>query len=107
MKLRSIHLLVNDQGEIVMGSGRMAILESIHRTGSINQTAKELNMSYKTAWSKIKATEKNLGKPVISADKVQGTRLTREGIALLDQYRSLKERCIEADDSIFRSIFPR
>ncbi len=41
-----------------MGSGRMAIFESLQHTGSINQTARELNMAYKTVWSKIKSTEK-------------------------------------------------
>jgi molybdate transport system regulatory protein len=89
-----------------MGSGRMAILESIDRTGSINQTARELNMSYKTAWSKIKSTEKNLGKPLLLSDRKNGTRLTEEGRHLLARYRELKERCIQADNRIFEELFP-
>ncbi|SDU62288.1 winged helix-turn-helix domain-containing protein [Desulfobacula phenolica] len=105
MKLKSIQLIVNDNGGIVMGTGRMIILESIERTNSINQTAKELKMSYKTAWSKIKSTQKNFGKPIVIADKKKGTKLTQDGKALLEQYRQLKKRCIKADDVIFEDIF--
>ena len=105
MKIRSSQFLVNDDGDIIMGSGRMAILETIDRTGSINKTAKELNMSYKTVWSKIKSTEENFGKPVVLADKKRGTQLTREGRSLLQTYRELKKRCIREDDRIFNELF--
>ncbi len=107
MKLKSIQLIVNDDGGIIMGTGRMIILESIDRTNSINQTAKELKMSYKTAWSKIKSTEKNFGKPVVIADKKKGTKLTKDGRALLEKYRQLKQQCIKADDIIFEDIFSK
>ena len=105
MKLLSTQMIVNENGDIIMGSGRLAILESIGRTGSINQTAKELNMSYKTVWSKIKSTEKHFGKPVVSADRKTGSCLTREGKNLAENFRKLKQRCILADDTIFADIF--
>lgn len=106
MKVRSIQLLVSDEGKIIMGTGRMKILESIDRTRSINKTAKVLNMAYKTVWSKIKSTEQHFGEPVVNADKVKGTELTPAGRELLERYRALKFRCIEADDAIFDEIFP-
>lgn len=106
MRLKSSQILVNDEGGIIMGAGRMAILESIDQTGSINKTAKALKMSYKTVWSKIKSTEKNFKKPVVLADKRSGTHLTPDGRKLLEQYKRLKEKCIEADDQVFESIFP-
>lgn len=105
MKLRTSQLLLNDDGKIIMGSGRMAIFESLQHTGSINQTARELNMAYKTVWSKIKSTEKNWGRSVVDTDRKTGTRLTRDGMDLLEKYRQLKQGCIHADDSIFQSIF--
>lgn len=106
MKLKSSQFLVADGGGIIMGAGRLAILESIDRTQSINQTSKELKMSYKSVWSKIKSTELNFGKPVVLADKIKGTKLTDDGRALLEKYRELKDRCIQADDIIFDDIFP-
>jgi molybdate transport system regulatory protein len=57
LKLRSRHWLVDEQNRIVMGEGRRTILENIERTGSINQTAKVMKMSYKGVWSKIKVSE--------------------------------------------------
>ena len=88
-----------------MGNGRMQILYSIDRTGSINQTSKEMKMSYKAVWSKIKSTEKNFGKPVVHSDKKTGTRLTDEGRSLLEKYRQLKKCCMQTDDTIFEDIF--
>jgi len=88
-----------------MGNGRMEILDFIDRTGSINQTSKEMKMSYKAVWSKIKSTEKNFKKPIVHSDKKTGTRLTDEGRKLLKKYKQLKIRCIQADDTIFEDIF--
>ncbi|WP_300457112.1 LysR family transcriptional regulator [Desulfobacula sp.] len=105
MKIKSSQLLISNDGGIIMGTGRMTILESIDRTNSINKTAKELKMAYKTVWSKIKSTEKNFGKPVVLADKRKGTKLTEDGRTLLEKYRELKQRCIKADDILFEDIF--
>lgn len=105
MKLKSIQLLVGRNGGIIMGKGRMDIMDSIDRTGSINKTAKEMNMSYKSVWSKIKSTEKNFGKSVVHADRVKGSKLTEEGRQLLEDYRNLNRQCMAADDAIFEKIF--
>ena len=106
MKLRSIQLVLGEDGGIIMGKGRMEILVSLSRTGSINKTAKELKMSYKSVWSKIKSTEKNFGRPVVHADRATGTTLTQEGRALLAAYQELNRRCMAADDAIFENLFP-
>jgi len=88
-----------------MGKGRMEILESIEQSGSINQTSKDMKMSYKSVWSKIKSTQDNFKIPVVHADKKKGTRLTEEGRKLLEKYRQLTKDCIKADDDIFKNIF--
>ena len=105
MKLKSSHRLVNDDGGIIMGKGRMEILESIDQTGSINQTSKDMKMSYKSVWSKIKSTQDNFKSPVVHSDRKEGTRLTEEGRTLLEKYRRLTKDCIKADDNIFKDIF--
>ena len=105
MELKSSYCLFNDDGGIIMGKGRMEILESIDHTGSINQTSKDMKMSYKTVWSKIKSTQDNFEKAVVHADKKNGTRLTIEGRKLLEKYRQLTKKCIQADDNIFKDIF--
>lgn len=105
MRIKSNQLLISDDGKIILGTGRMKILESIERTGSINKTARELSMAYKTVWSKLKSTQENFGEPVVVASRETGTRLTRSGKRLLEQYQALKQRCMEADDGIFEEIF--
>ncbi|MFP4036803.1 MAG: winged helix-turn-helix domain-containing protein [Desulfobacteraceae bacterium] len=105
LKLRSRQWIVNEKGQMVMGEGRMRILKTIDRTGSINKTAKLLRMSYKAVWSKIKATESHLNFRLVQADGRRGSRVTEAGKDLLQKYTLLKEQCVEADDQIFREIF--
>ena len=105
LKLKSSYWIVNENNQIIIGKGRMEILDNIEKTGSINQAAKKMKMSYKAVWSKIKFTEKHLNARIVDADKKTGTRLTREGKNLLESYRRLHDKCIVADNNIFESIF--
>lgn len=105
LRLKSSHWIVDENDNIIIGKGRMEILESIESTGSINQAAKMMKMSYKAVWSKIKATEKHLNIKIVHTDRKTGTRLSKEGKKLLEKYRLLKKKCIAEDDKIFRKIF--
>ena len=105
LRLKSRQWIVNEEDQILMGEGRKEILENIERTGSLNQTAKIMKMSYKGVWGKIKATEKYLNIKIVETDRKEGTRLTKEGKELLKKYTLLKKRCLEEDNRIFGSIF--
>ena len=105
LKLRSSQWIVDEHNNIVIGNGRAEILKNIEQTGSINQTAKVMKMSYKAVWSKIKATEKHLDTIIVHTDRKEGSRLSREGKDLLEKYRLLKKECLSADDKLFSSIF--
>ncbi len=105
LELRSSHWIVDQDNNIIFGKGRLDILESIAQTGSINQTAKVLKMSYKTVWSKIKSTEKHLQISVVHSDKKTGTRLTPAGMKLVKMFTRMRDRCLLADDRIFENIF--
>lgn len=105
LKLKSSQWIVDEDDNIIIGKGRMEILENIENSGSINQTAKIMKMSYKAVWSKIKYSEKHLNTKLVYADKKDGTRLSKEGKDLLEKYRLLKKRCMTADDKIFKDIF--
>jgi len=104
-RLQSRHYIVDDNGRIIIGEGRGEILENIEKTGSINLTAKIMKMSYKGVWSKIKATEETMKVKIVQSNRKQGSSLTREGKELLRNYKILKEKCLKADDRIFKSIF--
>lgn len=105
LKLRSRQWIVDEEGKIIIGEGRKTILENIEKTGSINQTAKIMKMSYKGVWSKIKATENSMQVRIVDADRKRGSRLTKEGKELLEKYAQLKKGCVEADDRIFKTLF--
>jgi molybdate transport system regulatory protein len=83
----------------------MKILKNIEETGSINQAAKKMKMSYKAVWSKIKATERHFGEKIVIADKKTGTQLTEAGKALLEKYRSMHLACCASADEIFSRFF--
>ena len=105
LKLRTSQWIVDEQNNIIIGNGRAIILENIEKTGSINQAAKAMKMSYKAVWSKIKATEKHLNTTIVHTDRKEGSRLSKEGKELLEKYRVLKNKCMSADDTIFSNIF--
>ncbi len=105
LKLKSSQWIVDSKNRIVMAEGRLALLEAIAKTGSINQAAKMMKMSYKSAWSKIQTTEMHLKTKIVHSDKSQGTHLTPAGWELLQKYKSMKQRCVAGDDAIFESIF--
>jgi molybdate transport system regulatory protein len=105
LALRSSHWIVDEDGNIIVGKGRAEILANIEKTGSINQAAKVMKMSYKGVWSKIKATEKHLNQNIVYADRKEGSRLTRQGKELLEKYKQLEKKCMASDDRIFSKIF--
>ncbi len=104
-KLKSSQWIVDEDNNIIIGKGRAEILENIAKTGSINQTAKMMQMSYKAVWSKIKATEKHMNACIVHTDRKEGSRLSQTGRDLLAKYKLLKTQCMTADDKIFGGIF--
>ncbi|MFZ0451961.1 MAG: LysR family transcriptional regulator [Desulfatiglandaceae bacterium] len=105
LRIKSRQWIVDENDHIIIGEGRKEIFERIEQTGSINQAAKVMRMSYKGVWSKIKATEESLNIKLVHADRKKGSRLTREGKELLEKYRQLKEACLKEDNEIFNEIF--
>ncbi len=105
LRLKSSQWIVDEDDNAIIGKGRMEILDNIEKTGSINQTAKMMKMSYKAVWSKIKATEKHLDTLIVHTDRKEGSRLSKEGKELLEKYRLLKKECLSADDKLFHRIF--
>ena len=105
LKLRSSQWIVDEDNNIIIGEGRAKILEHIDQTGSMNQTAKLMKMSYKAVWSKIKMTEKHMNACIVYTDRKAGSRLSEEGKDLLKKYKRLKAQCMSSDDKIFGGIF--
>ena len=58
-------LWIECDGERFFGPGPAELLERINETGSINQAAKQMQMSYKKAWEIINMLNTNAAKPFV------------------------------------------
>jgi molybdate transport system regulatory protein len=85
-----------DATERFMGIGRMELLQHIQRTGSINQAAKAMRMSYKRAWELVHSMNTLADAPLVTTqtggEKGGGAIVTTEGEKYLVHYRILHER---------------
>lgn len=74
---------------------RIELLMAIKKTGSINKAAKEVPMSYKTAWETVEAMNNLSNTPIVLRETGgaggRGTTLTKYGENLLTTYFLLKE----------------
>ncbi|SPQ01973.1 putative transcriptional regulator, ModE family [Candidatus Sulfobium mesophilum] len=108
MEIKS-KLWIEIDGKPVFGRGRRFLLEAIHKQGSINQAAKEINISYRKAWGYIKAMEERLGFKLIERQtggkNGGGASLTEEAKKFLTKYEALEMGIRELVDERFRKIF--
>lgn len=108
MEIKS-KLWIEIDGEPVFGRGRRFLLQAIDKYGSINRAAKEINISYRKAWSYIKAMEERLGIKLVEryagGKNGGGARLTEEAREFLRKYEALEEGIRKIVDKRFRRIF--
>ncbi len=108
MEIRS-KLWIEIAGEPVFGRGRMMLLRAIDKYGSINQAAKEINISYRKAWGYIKAMEDRLKIQLVDRQvggkNGGGCRLTQEAIDFIDKYDELERDINSYVDAKFKAIY--
>lgn len=83
-------------GERFMGIGRLELLQHIKRTGSINQAAKAMGMSYKRAWDLVHSMNQQATTPLVvtqtGGSTGGGAVISEEGEKYLTYYQGLHER---------------
>lgn len=93
----------------MFGLGRFKILEAVEQHGSISSAAKELKMSYRSVWGKIKATEERLNKEILvknaGGSSGGGSELTPFGKSLMKKFRKLRKNIIDNSDRLFKEDF--
>jgi molybdate transport system regulatory protein len=111
LTIKSKIWIEDENGEMVFGSGRLRILNTIEEQGSILAAAKELHMSYRAVWGKIKATEDRLGQLLLNrrvgGAQGGGSELTPLGKALVERFRELQNLTEQTADSIFQDLFSK
>ena len=109
--IRSKIWIEDDQGHVIFGLGRFRMLEAIERCGSLNAAAKELKMSYRGLWGKIKATEEGLGAPLLMRNtggaSGGGSQLTDLARTLMAEFKIMHSHIIHDADMFFEDEFSK
>ena len=104
--IRSKVWFEDGSGEVIFGMGRLKMLEAIDRNGSIQAAAKELKMSYRALWGRITATEKRMGRQLLTRNiggiSGGGSQLTPFAKILLENYRDIHQRITMESDRLFQ-----
>jgi len=94
------------EGRVVFGAGRYRILEAVDRLQSLQAAAKELKMSYRAVWCRVKASEERLGKSLVIREG-RGSRLTPFALELMAEYEGIQVRVRSETDAVFANLMAR
>ncbi len=110
MKIKTKVWLENES-KLVFGSGLTLILKAVEETGSINKAAKRINMSYRHAWSCIRAIEERIGRPVVTKTKGGrdggGALLTEDAKSLIRKFEKIEREVKVFTNKRYEEIFLR
>ena len=101
--IRSKIWIADDHGKVVFGLGRYRILDAIDRSGSLQAAARELKMSYRAVWCRIKASEERIGRPLVER-KGKGSQLTAFAEDLMKQFRRLQAVVEKESDEMYATL---
>ena len=101
--IRSKLWIEDAEGNVVFGLGRYRILDAIDRLGSLQAAAKDLHMSYRAVWCRIKASEERLGQSLVAREG-RGSCLTPLAVKLMKQYRRIQTVMEKESDDIYDDL---
>ena len=89
-------LWLESNGKRFFGPGPVTLLEYIELTGSINQAAKKMQMSYKKAWDIVNNLNATTREPLVitttGGEKGGGSTISDEARELIAYHRELRQR---------------
>jgi molybdate transport system regulatory protein len=90
LEIRS-KIWIERRGEVVLSEWRVELLEAIEANGSLSRAAAALDIPYRTAWERVKATESELGFRLLDSESGGpdggGSRLTTEARDFCRRFR--------------------
>jgi molybdate transport system regulatory protein len=94
MSRAAIRFRIDFGPQLAVGPGKIALLESIRRSGSLSQAARELKMSYRRAWLLLDSLNGAFAQPVVLTNtggrRGGGSQLTDLGEELIRTYRAFE-----------------
>lgn len=95
---------VEEGDEVLLGNGRVRLLEAIDEFGSISAAAKSMQMSYKKAWAQVDGMNSVSALPLVEKStggkNGGGAILTQHGKEMVQQFKEVKQACKEAVSSM-------
>jgi molybdate transport system regulatory protein len=92
--LPRLRLRIRFGGRDMLGWGKAELLERIAATGSIAAAARDMDMSYKRAWSLIETLNAMFDTPLVASTRggrgTGGAVLTDRGREVLEEYRAIE-----------------
>src|SRR5262245_22857667 len=89
-------LWLEGDGTRFFGPGPVELLKHIDETGSINQAARKMGMSYKKAWEIVNRLNTTTAHPLVvtatGGEKGGGSSISEEAKELIEYYQKLRER---------------
>ena len=80
--------------DIAFGPGKAELLMHLMETGSLNQAAKRMEMSYMRAWQLVQSMNRSFRKPLVQTGRGGagggGSQLTEFGREALELYRQME-----------------
>jgi molybdate transport system regulatory protein len=109
-RIRSNYWIEKD-GEVILSEWRVALLEAVERTGSINAAAAQRGVHFRVAWRKLKEMEDRLGvrltERTTGGKRGGGTRLTIEGKECVRRFRHFSRGLKDIVEQRFHESFER
>ncbi len=91
-----------------LGPGKIRLLETIGKTGSISKAGRALDMSYRRAWLLVDDLNHCFREPVVTTQpggaQGGGAALTPFGREVIAKYRSIESRAAKAADAQLRAL---
>ena len=101
---------IENNGEVVLGGGKTALLLAVDRLGSIQRAADEFGMSYRHAWGAIKKIEQRAGFKIVDTrlgGRDGGAQLTPRGKELIEEADSLLKDLQRVVEKRFKQTFQK
>jgi molybdate transport system regulatory protein len=103
------NLWVEVDGQVVLSSWRVQLLEAIETTGSIRGAASYMNITYDLAWHRVDEMETALGEPLVKRQRGGPgggcATLTSLGCELVARFKLFAEQSNGLIEERFRAIF--
>jgi molybdate transport system regulatory protein len=101
-------LRILSEGLIALGPGKVDLLESIEKEGSISQAARERHLSYRRAWNMVDIMNQCFKEPLVASvtggKGGGGARLTPTGKKVIKLYRKMENKANTAILSEWKTL---